>query len=346
MSSTAVQFILPNLMSTWPWKGNKLNPFYEEATAESEAWFSSFKPFSPKALEAFFGCRPSMLAGYAYPDFTRDQMRAACDFIFLLFMIDEYSDVEDEAGAARIRDIATSGMKNPHDPRPDGENFLGEMCRQYALRSLEVSTPITHNRFVKMFEDYTQAVVIEARDRQFNIQRNLEDYMSLRRGTSALKTVYTLTQFDLNIPDYVYNHEVIQKLQDGAVDMIGLQDVWSYNVEQHHGNAGHNLITIIMNELDLSLDDTLLWVENFERETAAGFIKNIENVPSWGPEIDAQVARFINGMGTWVAGNESWSFGCSRYFGTRGKEIAKSRVVTLLPKRMETRVASLVDVRE
>lgn len=123
-----------------------MNPYYEEVRTESEAWFSACKPFSPKALKAFFGFDPCLLAAYCHPHFSRgqfplsyriqrlmcglDQFRAACDFNSVLFMLDEYSDVEDEAGAMKIHDIATHAVKNPHEPRPVGENVLGEVCRQ------------------------------------------------------------------------------------------------------------------------------------------------------------------------------------------------------------------------
>ncbi|KZS97418.1 terpenoid synthase [Sistotremastrum niveocremeum HHB9708] len=337
MAPIASQFRLPNFMTTWPWKEKRMNPYYEEVKAESEAWFSSFEPFSPKALKAFFGTGPCLLSAYCYPDFTREQFRAACDFMSVLFMLDEYTDVEDEAGAIKLHNIAMDAVRNPYRSRPAGESIVGEVCRQYSLKALELNTPVTHRRFIQVFDEYTHAVAIEARDRQTDERRALENYMDLRRRTSALRTVYALIQYGLDIPDHVYNHETVQRLQDGAVDM----DVWSYNVEQHHGNAGHNLITVIMDELDLSFQETLAWLEEYEQQTAAQFASNINNVPSWGPGVDAQVAELIHGLGTWVRANEYWSFQCTRYFGSEGPKIFDSRIVTLLPKREEAGVVSL-----
>lgn len=92
--------------------------------------------------------------------------------------------------------------------------------KRYALQVLRVNTPITHRRFLEVFDEYTHAVAIEASDRQRETHRNLEDYMNLRRRTSALRTVYNVIQFRLSIPDHVYNHEAIQALYNSATDMV------------------------------------------------------------------------------------------------------------------------------
>ena len=48
--------------------------------------------------------------------------------------------------------------------------------------------------------------------------------------------------------------------------------------------------------------------------------------------VDADVARYIDGIGNWVRANDSWSFESQRYFGTKGLEIQEARVVTLFPR--------------
>ena len=48
----------------------------------------------------------------------------------LFFVIDEYTDVEDERGVEGIATIIVDAMTNPQKPRPEGENILGEIARQ------------------------------------------------------------------------------------------------------------------------------------------------------------------------------------------------------------------------
>ena len=61
---------LPDTMANWPWP-RRINPYYEEVTAESGAWFKSFKLFTPESQYAYDKCDFGRLAAIAYPDLSR-----------------------------------------------------------------------------------------------------------------------------------------------------------------------------------------------------------------------------------------------------------------------------------
>ena len=61
---------LPDTMANWPWP-RKINPYYEEVTVESNAWFKSFKFFTPESQYAYDKCDFGRLASLAYPDISR-----------------------------------------------------------------------------------------------------------------------------------------------------------------------------------------------------------------------------------------------------------------------------------
>lgn len=77
-----------------------------------------------------------------------------------------------------------------------------------------------------------------------------------------------------------------------------------------------------------------MWIGGIEsfRETKA-------RVPTWGPEIDRDVAKYIRGLEDWVIGNLHWSYMSERYFGKEGLKIKQSRVVRLLEKRIPRNAA-------
>ena len=87
-------------------------------------------------------------------------------------------------------------------------------------------------------------------------------------------------------------------------------------------------------------------------KTIDTFSANKEQIPSWGPEIDDMVARYVKGLQDWIVGyvhfplylhygfdilNRSlhWSFRTHRYFGTEGTEVKRHRLIKLLPLRTE-----------
>ena len=48
----------------------------------------------------------------------------------LFFVVDEYTDVEPEPVVREMVNIVIDALNNPHKPRPEGENILGEIARQ------------------------------------------------------------------------------------------------------------------------------------------------------------------------------------------------------------------------
>ena len=51
----------------------------------------------------------------------------------LFFVIDEYTDVEPAHVVREMVDVVIDALNNPDNPRPDGENLLGEVARQSVL---------------------------------------------------------------------------------------------------------------------------------------------------------------------------------------------------------------------
>jgi hypothetical protein len=86
------------------------------------------------------------------------------------------------------------------------------------------------------------------------------------------------------------------------------QNICSYNVKQACGDDGHNIVMIVMHELGMDIHRAMDWVALHQQDLIASFLAVQKSVPTWGEEIDAQVAMYINGVGNWVQGNDSWSF--------------------------------------
>lgn len=86
-----------------------------------------------------------------------------------------------------------------------------------------------------------------------------------------------------------------------------------------------------MHAKGLRLQEALDWIGNWHDRIVADFLDAKANLPSWGPAIDNQIARYGDGLAYVVRGVDSWSFESQRYFGTRGTEIQKTREIVMLP---------------
>ena len=103
-------------------------------------------------------------------------------------------------------------------------------------------------------------------------------------------------------------------------------------MEQAKGDDAFNIVTVVMNQLGTDVHGAMEWVAERHRHLVDQFLEHVGKLPSWTPEIDAQVARYVDGLGNWVRANDSWSFESQRYFGLDGLEIEESRWVPLMPK--------------
>jgi hypothetical protein len=62
------------------------------------------------------------------------------------------------------------------------------------------------------------------------------------------------------------------------------------------------------------------------------FDEVLAQLPSWGPDTDRDVARYIEGVRNVVRANLYWSFHSERYFGSRHKEVSETHIIKVLSK--------------
>jgi alpha-muurolene/germacrene-A/gamma-muurolene/(+)-delta-cadinol synthase len=93
------------------------------------------------------------------------------------------------------------------------------------------------------------------------------------------------------------------------------------------------MVTILMNAERLAIQDAVDHVGDVCIQVLDTFRENRKSLPKWGPEIDKDVERYAGSLEGWLTANLHWSFMSGRYFGTKGPEIKKTRVVELLAPR-------------
>jgi len=179
--------------------------------------------------------------------------------------------------------------------------------------------------------------VQQAEDRRQNHIRTLDSYLDVRRDTIGAKPSFAILELDMDLPDDVFNHPTLENLRTWVIDMLCIgNDICSYNIEQARGDDLHNMVTIVMHQFNTDVQGAMDYIGKFHDRLAGAFLLTKDRLPSWGEPIDSQVARYVHGLGNWVRANDQWSFESQRYFGTKGLEIMKHRVVKMLPKTRRT----------
>ncbi|KAG1730725.1 terpenoid synthase [Suillus occidentalis] len=303
-----------------------MNPHFEVVKAEVDASFREFKALSAESQEACDKGDSARLAGLAYPNASREHLRIACEFINVVIIVDEYTDVENAAVAEAMVDIVIDALHNPHKTRPEGECILGKSVQQFWARTVQAASLSFQRHFLYSYTAYLRAVVVEALDRDEAHCRSISDYIKLRRDTCGTKPAIAINEMGMDLPDEVFYHPIIVELVECIAELMLIDNRAS------DGTGNHNLITILMVELGLDRSGAMAWAARYHTEVEKRFTDGLAKVPSWGHSADVLVKEYLDGMATRARANYCWSYETQRYFGTKGPEIQRTRLVPLLPK--------------
>ncbi|KAK7021182.1 isoprenoid synthase domain-containing protein [Favolaschia claudopus] len=290
---------LPHTLRNWPWV-RLMNSHYRQAQAQSVAWLESFHPFFPQVQHVFNKCD--------FSDFT-------------------------------LCDATMDAIENPDKPRPEGENIIGEIARQFWRRaSVDVPRPC-QERFVNSWRTYLDSVVEQAERRSKSYICTMNEYLAARRNNigSEPSFVFLEISLQLDLPHEVMEHPLIVALNRDTTDLLILSnDMCSYKKEVLANDAAYNAVTVVMVNEHTDIAGGIQWISDYHDEIVERFLRVREDVinqngfPSWGTDIDDQVAKYIDGLGQWIRGHDEWNFGSGRYFGDRGLEVQKTRVVAIV----------------
>lgn len=108
------------------------------------------------------------------------------------------------------------------------------------------------------------------------------------------------------------------------------KDIDSYAMEKSRGLELHNSVELVMKEQNLDIQGAIDWLEMYAADVHKGFLENVARVPSWDEDANKKVKVYVDGLAQWVRGNDDWTFESGRYFGDKGLEIQKTRIMSLL----------------
>ncbi|KAF8499975.1 terpenoid synthase [Gautieria morchelliformis] len=273
-----------------------------------------------------------------------DRFRVVCDMFNVWWLLDDLSE-ELRAGETEILADFYKPTHAGGKEQPDEEPDVSRLSRDYWTRFISKAGPGVQARLVHNFELCFIALNQEVKDRISGPEiPSLADFIKRRQDTSACKQCFDLIEycFDMELPDYVIENPSLESMKDCVNSFASwLNDIYSYNVDQSRGIT-HNLVTVIMKHYDMDLQAAVDHAGNMCIEAIESYCEHKARLPSYGPEIDSQVAAYTRGLESWISGNLEWILLTQRYFGNRGQEVKAHLLVKLLPPKQSPN-AALVD---
>nr|UPX76565.1 putative 1,10 3RNPP carbon cyclization sesquiterpene synthase 147 [Hypholoma fasciculare] len=329
-SSSVRQLRIPDLFASCPLKPST-NPSYKEAAAESRAWINSYNVFADRKRADFIQGQNELLCSYAYAFAGHEQFRTTCDFVNLLFVVDEVSDDQTGQDARKTGQVYVNATK--YVDWDDGSK-LSKITKDFRARFYRLAGPKNAKRWETLCQAYTDCVATEAELREQGKVLPLKDFIPLRRNNSAVVLCFALNEYNLGIDldDEVYQDETFLEAYWAAVDHVcWANDIYSYDVEQSKGHTGNNIVTVLMQENNTSLQETADFIGVQCRKFMETYLSARARLsPSLGPD----AARFIDVLSFWMVGNITWSFETPRYFGSQRLQVKESGILYLRPEML------------
>ncbi|KAG2128257.1 isoprenoid synthase domain-containing protein [Suillus clintonianus] len=324
--------VLPDLLGDCHYR-LRVNPHYDMVSRASEQWLFDEGRLVEPEITKFVGLRAGYLTAACYPDADPFHLQVCSDFMNWSWKMDDWLDEFDVDSVLGMRECCISAFRDPINFHTN--RTAGKMCKSFFSRFRETGGPGCTERLIHTTDLYFIAAAKEVDHPAKGHIHDLESYITFRRDTSGCKCCFALIEYaaQIDLPDEVVSHPVMMATEGAANDHVSwVNDICSYNVEQSR-NVSHNLIALLMRERGLDLQDAVDYSGQMCKSAMQRFEDNRAILPSWGEEVDRQVAIYVQGLQDWIIANYHWSFESTRYFGKDGEAVKRDRIIKLLPKR-------------
>jgi hypothetical protein len=296
-------------------------------------WVGGFDlPMDAKARRRLAQGGFARYAGRLYPDASAADLRAIAAIFTWFFLVDDACDDPTGPRPRQVRALRDGVLRllraEDRAVPPDGEHAFAGPLRRMLLdvwRKPRRRMPaVWQARFADAVAHHLDGVLIEVSNRAAGRQPTINEYVTLRRATSAAYVSYTLIEFasGLPVPDAVYHHPAVQAVAATGNDLLSwFNDLISLRRDAASA-CGHNLVLAIAHERGLPVEEAIqLAVDRWQR-TMHRFVELRAEVPSFGATIDLALRHHLDGVANSVRGTIDWSLESGRYRTDDGPKLA------------------------
>lgn len=304
----------PKLYCPFP---SSVNEHAEDVNNHTLAWVKEFDLVPDEGhFERLKKSKFGWLAARAYPNTPLEELKIVSDWNTWLFIRDDYCD---ESGLGRnpglLSEIHTELLEILNGRVPgQSDSALAHALHDIRIRLLHKASPAWMCRFVCSVIEYFESSVWEAHNRVDGIIPDTETYILMRPYTGGLYTDIELIDIteDIYLPLHVRKNDVVQRLALMANNVVcWSNDIISYAKESKHNDV-HNLVTTLR-PTQATLQKAVDLAAELTSAEINAFIALQLHLPSYTPEIDADLQRFVAVLGSWMRGNLDWAYDSGRY---------------------------------
>ncbi|VDC00550.1 unnamed protein product [Peniophora sp. CBMAI 1063] len=328
-------YSLKNLASiTAPVFALKRSPHQEVADKAAREWFKSIGVYDEKKLDKYLSVgRFDLFAALSFPNADARHLKTCLMFFLWAFSTDDLSDEGDfQDSPSDVRaghDISMRLLRDEDVPRPSYP--YAAMLYDILHDIRETSSRGVYDRFCAAFIAWSTSQVQQSTNRKDRLFPPMDEFILMRRATIGGALVEAMVEYslDLDIPEYVFENEIMMAMSDAAIDiMTWPNDLCSFNKEQADGDY-QNLVCIIMAERNVGLQSAIDILTDMLSARVSEYADLKRQLPSFGKYVDKQLAVYHENLEHFVQGTVVWYYNSPRYFPPDGTAVPRDMVIAV-----------------
>ncbi|GGO05491.1 terpene synthase family protein [Micromonospora parathelypteridis] len=276
-------------------------------------------PLDDAALQRLARGAFARYAGRLYPEATEADLRVLTALFTWFFLVDDACDGPGRLDPEQIRALRNGTLALLNDgPRLRPAGLNGPLRRLLVLAWREPRGRMPSRwrlRFADAVGRHLDGTWQEMVNKEAGHRPNVDEYVELRRATSAAEVSYALTEFvgGRPLPDPVYHHPLLRQIGDVGNDLLSWYNDLASLDRDRATAGGHNLVLAIQGELAVPSTEAVERAAERWRESMRRFVALRAAVPSFGPALDEAVADHLDGVAYAVRGTIDWTLESARY---------------------------------
>ncbi|KAF8175504.1 isoprenoid synthase domain-containing protein [Mycena galopus ATCC 62051] len=252
-----------------------------------------------------------LCAALLYPECDVKHLETGLGFLLWLFAAD---DVFDDASASTEEDCnqherhMEASLAVLRDPEAATTDPYSMMFQDVVKRLKSTATKGNFERFFQGYLIHQKATIEQSRFRSLVLLPSIEEFVHMRRGTISGNMCLSTVEYalDIDLPDHVFDDPVLKGMSFALHDIMAWpNDLYSFNKEQAQGDF-ENLVCVVMAEKNLGVQDSVDFVGNMLGRSIAEYAELKQKLPSFGPQVDAELTRYLTGCEFFTQGALRW----------------------------------------
>ncbi|OCQ88971.1 terpene synthase [Nostoc sp. MBR 210] len=319
------KLVFPDLYCPFPSQVNKYVDVLEDYAFE---WVLSFNLlYDESTYQHFLKTNFFWLTASTYPHYQLEELKVGNDWLSWLFIWDDQCDLSDlRKQPQALQVVHDRFLEIFKGEKPTSSDIpLTHALSDIRQRMLKLWGERYFHLLIPCLEDYFNGCVLQAKNHSQSRTPDIETYIKTRRLSLAGDLVLAWIEYfnGLQIPNNLRKHYIIEKINEMTINILAwCNDIFSFPKELASKDV-HNLVLVLHYQQQISLKQAVNEAVKMHNNELQALLALEKSLPSFGEDIDTEIAKYLSGIHDWIRGNFDWCTKTARYNSIENLDLVK-----------------------